>query len=165
MKTILKTSQWFIPLTMSLGMMMVSMGCDDEISANCEGDQAQPVEQFFEDDFNVAICRLQNIEISSGENNLIIRNQDDYEKYVTCNGDLPNIDFDNYFILAGIFSHHQCAVFDNQSVELCENRLIYRVSILEQICFKPILIQYLTVINKKYEKMKIEFDIQLIKNN
>lgn len=163
MKTILKNGKWFMPLTISLGIMMISMACEEEVSQDCLGDQAKPVEQFFEGGFDAAGCRLQNLEFSSGENNLIIKNQSDFEKYVTCNNDLPNINFDKYFILAGVYSHHQCAIFDNQSVVLCDNRLKYKVKLKEQICFKPTDVKYFTVISKSYESMKIDFDIQLNK--
>mgnify|MGYP006902059207 CR=1 FL=1 len=146
-------------MTISFGIMMVSMACEEEVSQDCLGDQAKPVEQLFEGGFDAAGCRIQNIEFSSGENNFVIKNQSDYEKYVTCNNDLPNIDFDKYFILAGVYSHHQCAIFDNQSVELCDNRLKYKVKLKEQICFKPTDVKYFTVIERKYQNLPVVFDV------
>jgi len=141
----------------------ISVSCGEDVSQNCEGDTAQPIETFYEPEFEEVNCILQNTDPNEKEVHLIIKNQEGYETYFSCIEGLPAIDFDEYFILAGVYGHHQCAVFDNQSVVLCENRLIYRVRLQEKDCFALTDIHYFTVLSKGHENSKIKFDIQLIK--
>jgi len=153
-----------MPMTMSLGIMIVSMGCEDEVSVNCDGDRAQPVEQFYEDEYDVANCQFKNLEIKAGENNFVIKNQNDYEKFVTCNDDLPNIDFDKYFILAGVYQHHQCATLVNQQILNCNGKINFNVKIEETDCLVITEVTYLVVLERKYEKIPISYNIKIIIN-
>ncbi|MFD2036923.1 hypothetical protein ACFSKL_19115 [Belliella marina] len=153
MKTIFKTMSGLFLLTVLIG------SCQNEINPDCEGDNAHQVESFYIDEFESASCGLQNIGGNEKETNLVITTQADFEKYFTCSEQLT-IDFDEYFILAGMYRHQQCAEFDSQQVLLCNNRIVYKVRMLEQICQAPIAVFYSTVIEKKHNALPVEFDVQ-----
>lgn len=162
MKTSKKKTNRLLPFALVVFLMLMGMGCEEEIATNCEGDNAQPVETFFTEDFEIATCQLnaENIDHSEKETHLIIKTQSDFEKYVSCTENAPTIDFDEYFVLAGIYRHQQCAIFDRQSVVLCEERLIYRVRLLEQDCLAITSVTYFTVISKDHDSKEVEFDVQ-----
>ncbi len=142
---------------------LINVSCGEDISQDCDGDNAQPIDTFYESDFEELNCQFQNLELNGKETQLIIKNQDEYENYFDCIEELPAIDFDEYFILAGVYSHHQCAILHSKSVVICDNRLIYRVRILEQICAALTSVPYFTVLNKTYVNMDIKFDVQFTK--
>lgn len=153
MKNIFKT------MTVLLLLAELTGSCQKEISPNCEGENAQQVESFYMDEFENTPCGLQHIEGNEKETQLVITSQADFEKYFTCSEQLP-IDFDKYFILAGMYKHHQCALFDSQQVSTCNNEIVYKVRMLEQICQAPTAVFYATVIEKKYSALPVEFDVQ-----
>jgi len=140
----------------------LATGCHNEgITQNCQGgDSATPVEAFYSDEFASIPCGLQNVESDDKEINLVITNQADLEKYFTCHEQLPEIDFDKYFILAGRYTHHQCAVFDTQSVSICNGRIVYKVYILEQICAAFTSVFYASVLEKKHSNLPVDFDVE-----
>ena len=125
MKTSVHKQKIWIPICVSL-LMLTCYACKEDFK-NCTGDHAQAIDTYYENDFETAFCQLQNIDNSKDETHLIIKSQSDYEKYVSCTEDLPAIDFDKYFVLTGVYRHHQCVIFEQQAVILCENSLIYRV--------------------------------------
>ncbi|MFD2035734.1 hypothetical protein ACFSKL_13100 [Belliella marina] len=153
MKNILKMT----PILLLLAALTCS--CQNEINPDCEGDNAQQVELFYVDEFESTPCGLQNIEGNEKETNLVITTQADFEKFFTCSEQL-HIDFDKYFILAGMYRHHQCAVFDSQQVVLCNNRIVYKVGLLEQICAALTNVSYFVVIDKQYENLPVVFDVK-----
>jgi hypothetical protein len=141
-------------------LILMAVSCQKEaLIPNCEGDNAKQVESFYIDELESTPCGLQNIEGNEKETNLVITTQADFEKYFTCSEQLP-IDFDKYFILAGMYRHHQCASFDSQQVSICNNEIVYKVRMLKQICHAPIAVFYATVIEKKYSALPVEFDVQ-----
>jgi hypothetical protein len=158
MKTLKKhLKQCLLPM---VAVLVLGMGCGEDVAQNCDGDNAQPIETFYESDFEEVNCQLQNTDANGKEVHLIIKNQDEYETYFSCIDGLPAIDFDDYIILAGVYSHHQCAIFDRQSLVICDNQLIYRVRLQEQDCFALTDIQYFTVLSKVHESNEIKFDVQ-----
>lgn len=158
MKDLIQEQKILIPICLAL-IMLTFYSCKEEFK-DCSGDNAQSIDTYYENDFETAFCQLQNIDISKEEIHLIIKSQTDFEKHVSCTEDLPKIDFDQYFVLAGIYRHHQCAAFDQQSVLLCGNNLIYRVRLLEQDCLAAIPVLYFTVIGKEFDDNEIEFDVE-----
>ena len=138
-------------------------GCDkDEGIQTCQGDTAQQVQTYYNDEFRDIPCSLQNISASASDKvvNLVIKTQADYEKYFICSYQPPAVDFEKYFILAGRYRHHQCAVFDNQQVLLCNNKIVYRVAMLEQICAAFTNVYYFAVIDRQYENLPVVFDVK-----
>lgn len=148
-----------IPCMLLLALLTAS--CQKEgILQNCDGETVQNIETFYAEEFKNIPCGLQNIGNDKKEVNLVITNQADFEKYISCSGQLPVIDFDKYFILSGVYIHHQCAVFNGQQVSICNNKIIYSVRMLEQDCQAFTTVYYATVIEKKYRNLPIEFDVQ-----
>jgi hypothetical protein len=45
-------------------------------------------------------------------------------------------------------------------VQLCNNKTIYGVRMLEQVCHAITNVYYATAIEKKYEALPVEFDVQ-----
>jgi hypothetical protein len=134
------------------------VSCQKEgIRQNCDGENAQNIETFYAEEFENIICRLQNIGNDQKEVKLVITNQADFEKYISCSGQLPVIDFDKYFILSGAYIHHQCAVLIGQQVSICNNRIVYDVKLLEQDCQAVTTVYYVAVIEKKYSTLPVEF--------
>jgi hypothetical protein len=164
MKKPAKNAKRLFPLALAGALMLMSMGCGEELNTNCDGDNAQPIETFFDSDFDSAICQLnaQNIDQSEKETHLIIKTQNDFERYVNCTEDVPEIDFNEYFILAGMYRHHQCAVFDRQEVLLCNNRIVYEVELFEQICAALTNVSYFVVIDRQYENLPFVFNVKIL---
>jgi hypothetical protein len=151
----------FNTLTILLLLTTLSSSCQKEdVIQNCEGDNAQQIETFYNDEFGSIPCSLQNISTDNKVVNLVIKTQADYEKYFTCSNQLPEVDFEKYLILAGRYRHHQCAIFDNQQVLLCDSKLFYKVRMLLQDCQAITNVYYVTVIEKEYENLPVEFDIK-----
>ena len=134
------------------------------LTVSCHNENLPPecdvIETFYNDEFENITCSLQNINTDDQTVNLLIKTQADYEKYFICSTQLPAIDFEKYFILAGRYRHHQCAVFDSQQMLLCNNRIVYRVRILELICAAFTNVYYFAVIDRQYENLPVEFDVQ-----
>ena len=134
------------------------------LTVSCRNENLSPecevIETFYNDEFENIPCSLQNINTDDQTVNLVIKTQADYEKYFICGTQLPAVDFDKYFILAGRYRHNNCAVFDNQQVLLCNNKIIYRVRMLEQVCHSFTDVYYATAIEKKYEALPVEFDVK-----
>jgi hypothetical protein len=126
----------------------------------CEGDDSQQVETFYEDELSATLCSLLNTDSPKKMVNLVITSQTDFEKYVGCGAQTPAIDFEKYFILTGMYRHHQCARFDNQQVLLCNSKIVYRVRILEQDCHAPTSVFYVAVVERKYDNLNVVFDVQ-----
>jgi len=144
-----------------LFLILLIFGCQTENSPQeCSGEDAQYLETFYSEEFASIPCALQNIESTEKEVNLRIESQADLEKYFTCHEQLPEIDFDKYFILTGVYRHHQCALFDSQQILLCNNKITYKVSMQEQICAAAIPVFYVVAIEKKYSHFDIEFDVR-----
>jgi hypothetical protein len=144
-----------------LFMALNISGCKKEEIQNCEGDNVQHIDFSYLDEFKNTPCALQNINTEGQVVNLIIKTLSDYEKYITCSSQRPVIDFEKYLILAGRYRHHQCAVLDNQQVQICNNKLIYKVTMLEHDCQAITDVFYITAIEREYENIPIVFDVKL----
>jgi hypothetical protein len=146
-------------MTILLLLAELAGSCQNEVFPDCEENNAQQVESFYMDEFESTPCGLQHIEGNEKETQLVITTQADFEKYFTCSEQL-DIDFDKYFILAGMYRHHQCALFDSQQVSVCNNKIVYKVRMFEQICQAPTSVFYSTVIEKIHNALPVEFDVQ-----
>jgi len=136
-------------------------GCNDDLGIQyCEGDNAQQVQTYYNDEFRNISCSLQNINTKDNVVNLVIKTQADYDKYFICSVQPPAVDFDKYFILAGRYRHHQCAVFDSHQVLLCKNRIVFKVRILEQICAAFTNVYYFVVIDRQHVNLPVVFDVK-----
>ena len=153
-------NKFFIAILILAGGMV---NCQQEIlTQNCEGDNGKYIETFYTDEYEDIPCSLQNIDAEIKEVNLIVTSQVDYERFFSCSSQLPLIDFDKYLILVGRYRNNNCAVLDSQQVLICDNRIIFRVRILEQDCHAFTNVFYVTVIEKRYNTLPVKFDVQLI---
>ncbi|WP_019596727.1 MULTISPECIES: hypothetical protein [Rhodonellum] len=150
----------FKSVTILLLLTVLLGSCQEEsLNQSCEGENSQRIETFYNEELENLPCSIQHINPDTREVNLVIKSQADYIKYFTCNTELPAIDFEKYFILAGRYRHHQCAEFNRQQVFICNNKLIYKVEMHELICAAFTNVFYVTVIERKYEGLQVVFDV------
>jgi len=134
------------------------------ISTNCENnckdyegtfDSALP---FF--DLNTPYAWLQNIDESESVVNIVIYNQQDYEKYIAIRSDTlrPVIDFEKYTLLAGRAIHPTCGFIKNQKVIKKCSDYYFTVILNSGICGAGVTVDYFVVIAKTYSEIK--FDIR-----
>jgi hypothetical protein len=143
----------------SLLLLWNIAGCDNQPETPvCEEGDVRYLQTFFNDEFGRAACRLQGIDPNTQVVNFVIRNQVDYEKHVVC-GQPPAVDFEKYFLLAGRYRHHQCAIFGEQQVMLCNNKIVYRVRMIQHDCLSFTNVWYFAVIEKRYENLPVVFDV------
>ena len=156
---VMKNVKIFVVSISLLGALLIC--CQNEVmTENCTGENTKILNTFYSDEFAVVPCSLQNIDSEVREVNLVIKNQKDFENYITCSAQLPEIDFEKYFILAGMYKHNQCAVFDSQQVLLCNNRIVYRVGMLEQVCAAFTNVYYFAVIDRQHVNLPVVFDVK-----
>lgn len=142
----------------------MATGCqNDGLTENCEGDNAENVETFFSKEFADTPCGVPNFESTEKETHLLITSQAEFKKYFACPEQLPEIDFEKYLVLAGSYTHHQCAGFESQQVITCGNRIIYKVRLFERDCQAVTSVFYGTIIEKKYNSLPVSFDVKFNK--
>jgi len=142
-------------------LLLLTISCQNETALqDCSGDTAQYLQTFYSDEFANIPCTLQNIESTEKEVSVRIEDQSDLEKYFSCAEQLPKIDFDKYIIIAGRYRHHQCAILESQQVLLCNNKIFYKVRMLEQACAAFTNVYYFAVIDRAYENLPVEFDVK-----
>ncbi len=142
-------------------LLLLTISCQHETGLqDCSDDNAHSLQTFYSDELASIPCTLQNIESTEKEVKVVITNQVDLEKYLTCAEQLPEIDFDKYIILSGRYRHHQCAIFESQQVLLCNNKILYRVRMLEQACAAFTSVYYFAVIDRAYEDLPVVFDVK-----
>lgn len=145
----MKTVDVFVALA-----FLLTVSCNDDESKNCREDEAIPVETFYAA-FGDLKCNFQNVEEDDKEL-FVISNQEDLDMYLDCPTE-PQIDFRQYFVIAGIYTHHQCAVLENQVILNCHAvRLIHKVLLSELACQAITPIFYAAVIERKYLDLPIE---------
>ncbi len=105
---------------------------------------------------------LENINQNKTNVFVVIKNQNDFEKYVRCNYDPLEIDFNNQILLAGRTKHHQCAVLGEQSIIQKCKEVHYEVEVLELICMKPEEVFYFALISAEYSGYR--FQLNVVKN-
>lgn len=137
-------------ITVCLVLLPVfSIGCQKEDKfENSDGESVQYIKTFYSAEFDDAFCSLQNVSTTDKKVNLVITNQVDFEKYMSCDIQPPVIDFEKYFILTGVYKHNQCAVFDSQQVYICNNKIIYNVKMLRKDCQAITSLFYVAAIEK-----------------
>ncbi|HRO69312.1 MAG TPA: hypothetical protein PK951_03000 [Chitinophagaceae bacterium] len=132
----------------------------------CTGGAPESIATFYVDEIGNSVCRaqIQNLGLTSNSGRatgIIINNQAAYDKYLTCAAAKPVIDFDNYFILAGLYRHSSCVSFKQHEVKLCDDKLIFRIDMLKGLCAGPNNVIFsMVAIKKIYSKREIIIDMQ-----
>jgi len=72
------------------------------------------------------------------------------------------VDFNKYFILAGSYNYRQCAILDNQQVSICNDILFYNINLREQDCLATTRVNYLVVIENKYNNLPVKFEVKIL---
>jgi hypothetical protein len=108
------------------------------------------------------ICILQNVDDGKKEVTVRIDNAEDFEKYLYCGLLEPSFepDFVESFILAGKFSHHQCAALERQSLFICNGKLVYQVNIDQHDCQALTTVYYGVLVPRDYMDLQVVFDVQ-----
>jgi len=139
---------------------VILIGCVEDLDQGCRLENALSIEKFFEDEFRALDCSPEDLQGNSMSEIYVIKNQSDYIKHIHCSADLPEVNFDDYFILAGVYKHHQCAIFESQSVVVCGDQLIHTVFLLEQDCLAITPVSYMTAVSREFESKAIRFEVQ-----
>lgn len=104
-------------------------------------------------DFNASVDSLSGVE-------LIITNQNDYEKYLIFSEQVE-VNFDEDFVLAGISTvQPHCVYVKEQSLQLLSNTLQYTVTIGDMDCTMPERAKYGIVISRNYVDYPVEFIVE-----
>ncbi|SHM63548.1 hypothetical protein SAMN04488057_102412 [Cyclobacterium lianum] len=144
-------------LLLSYLPVLLFLGCSlNEPDPNCNITEPVPFEALEMDDVR---CMLQNIDENEEETSLIIENRDDFENFISCNGEITEIDFEDFFILAGRTSLPVCGRLKNQEVSLNCGKIGYHIEIGKLVCHKPTDVFYFAVIPIAYREFPIEFRI------
>jgi hypothetical protein len=99
---------------------------------------------------------------SNKDRNLVIKSKNEFADQMNCNPEFAGVDFEKYFILAGSFTHKKCANIISKNTYICDGLLVFEVRIEESLCTAPTTVTYQTLIDRKYENLKIIFDIKLL---
>lgn len=138
----------------SLLLIFINISCQKDTGCNEEGSiiptETLPSSQTF---------TLKNIDDSKNELSLIIHSQADYEKYVSSNSTLPEIDFSKKFLIAVRVKLTSCGQPKDQSIVLQCNQLTYYAITQAQDCHKPTDTFFFTVIDNIYKDNLIQFNI------
>lgn len=118
---------------------------------------------------HIVECRFnaKNIDVSDCVSNddmsdveLIIRNYEDFNKYIICLPDKEEINFEEHFLLAGVSKgHHQCLYIKEQRVYIEIDTLYYSIEIREADCFVPTRAQYIVKVPIEYFINPIQFKV------
>ncbi len=156
MKTILK-------LLIVCGIIVLTaFSCEKEQSNPCnETGDGTTMETFDFFDINTPYAWLQNVDENETIVNLIIQNQQNYEKYVGIRSDTlrPEIDFEKFVLLAGRAIHNTCGHVKNQNVKQKCNTYYYTVNFEGGVCGAIVKVNYFVIV--KNTNSKIEFSISL----
>ncbi|MFO7824478.1 MAG: hypothetical protein R6V72_11120 [Cyclobacterium sp.] len=144
-------------LLLSYMPVLFFLGCSlNEPDPNCNIAEPVPFEALEMDDVR---CMLQNTDENEEETSLIIENRGDFDNYISCNGEISEIDFEDFFILTGKTSLPSCGRLKNQEVSLNCGKIEYHVEIEKLVCHKPTDVFYFAVIPIAYREFPIEFKI------
>ena len=142
--------------------LVLLYSCQDDWLKRCEDDNSKQVD--FKDlrIEGIRECVLQNIDNSSKEVNKKLDNRDDLEKHLNCSyeGLEYEFDFEEYFILTGKFSHHQCAGLMGHTVFICNSKLVYQVNIVQLDCQAFETVYYGVLVPRIYQDLSVVFDVQ-----
>lgn len=135
--------------------LLIFIGCQDlPDRKSCQEDNRLYVPSLDESETTFQTCYY-----TKDENfNLIIDSQKVLDKHFSCQEDFE-IDFDNYFILAGRYTYKSCFSIISEELFICNNTLIYQVNLNELVCDAVTTENYFKVIERKYYKRKIHFDV------
>ena len=124
----------------------------------CDEEQQTVKIQEFGDSTGISRYRLQHINEEETIVNLVINSQTDYEKYITCIGTSPAIDFTKHTLLAGRIKTTTIDHLDSQSVVRSCFELKYTVTIEEGVATQPYVVYYFALIAKTY--IPVSFDVR-----
>lgn len=96
---------------------------------------------------------LQNIE--NGKIEIIIQSASEYKKYIGIDSELPEINFSEYYLVAGRYKMPVCAEVKSQTVYVECQELKYEIIIAEMACLKPTTIDYFAVIPIEFADLVI----------
>ncbi|WPR76465.1 hypothetical protein [Algoriphagus sp. NG3] len=139
--------------------LLMGASCEEHAPCTSEGDHTTVETQTFFD-LNTPYAWVQNVDDNETTLNLIIQNQQDYEKYVGIREDTlrPVIDFESNILLAGRIIHPSCGFIENQNVTKKCDDYYYTVILANGACGAVVRINYFVITTKVSSEVK--FDIQ-----
>jgi hypothetical protein len=158
-KAIMNFKSYFIHLVIVVGIA----GCENSMNpVNCIEENKVALEPIKVEGFNPESCRLVDT-TKEQEYRVIIKSKTEFDKYINCSINAPDVDFNKYFILAGSYNHRQCATLDNQQISICSDALVYNVNLREQDCLAVTRVYYFAIVENKYSNLPVTFEIEFLK--
>jgi hypothetical protein len=158
-KAIMNFKSYFIHLFIVVGIG----GCETSMNpVNCTEENKVALEPINVEGFNPESCRLVDT-TKEQEYRIIIKSKTEFDKYINCSINAPDVDFNKYFILAGSYNHRQCATLDNQQISICSDALVYNVNLREQDCLAVTRVYYFAIVENKYSNLPVTFEIEFLK--
>ena len=143
-----------------------AFGCEKEITCGNEQGVSVPIQEGQTDSLKLQ-CTLIDPLNASAENigkksTYVISTKQDYEAMFECNGkSLPEVDFDQYMILAGSAITSNCGSVSSQQVVNRCGEYTYDVVINNDgVCTVVSKVSFFAVVSK-IEKENVKFDIQI----
>jgi hypothetical protein len=176
MKHVLLTMEHFKPKLIVIGLLfavpfMLGSGCSTATDAGLEEGPVpfEVLRSVMSESQNVVGCKFnrENIKNLSSTNKdslsgleLVITTQDNFDIYISCD-DTVGVDFEEEFVLAGLTTPQPTQVrIREQSVEMVNGSLHYRVGIVNTFLTTPSVAEYIIkVFSKDYLEHPIFFDI------
>lgn len=143
----------------------VFMALDEDAPPVECGEGGTPIATYYSEEIANGFCRLEVPLIDSAAKSkrgigAIIRNQAAFNKYFTCRETLPSIDFENYFVLAGLYRHHSGASFKKQALTQCGDTIVFKMEMRKGLQAAPYSIFSMAAIEKKHYNKKILFNME-----
>ena len=135
---------------------------------NC-GEGGTPVPIFYTEEIANGFCRLEVPLVDSAAKSkrgigAVIKNKAAFDKFFTCRETRPPIDFDNYFVLAGIYGHTSSPVILIQKeVSVCNNKLLFKMELGAGIAAQPGGIFIMIAIERKYIDKDVLIDMRIVR--
>lgn len=91
---------------------------------------------------------------------MVITGKDEFDNWFNCREEMEEIDFEEFFVLAGISKgHHQCVEVRNLDVLVSNDALLFSVEIWEADCFVPETARYIVKVSAEYKFYPVEFNV------
>ncbi len=143
----------------------VFMALDENAPPLDCGEGGTPVPVFYTEEIANGFCRLDVPLVDSAAKSkrgigAVIKNKAAFDKFFTCREIRPPIDFDNYFVLAGLYRHHSGAFFKNHEILLCGDTIVFKVNMTKGAQAASYSVFSMVSVEKKYSNMAIHFEME-----
>lgn len=107
----------------------------------------------------ISNIRFKDLDLSIGKTKgLVIRNKEDFEKYLSPYENMPDIDFSKKVLLAGAIKSSSCITVEDQYFQTGCEKAYYRVEIIPLVCQAITTLEFFSVIDKELVPKDVEYE-------